>query len=89
MADLSTILPSADVAATVLLAFLAGATAPSYFAAERFRGFGRAMLSRLPYQAPPGMDDEQAMLAALESAGEHHVDESDPSGERRDRGADP
>jgi hypothetical protein len=59
---------SVQTLAGLLVAFLAGATAPTYYAQERLRGFGRAMFDRLPYRAPPGMDEEQALLAALESA---------------------
>jgi hypothetical protein len=61
--------------AAVVLAFLAGASAPTYYAQERLRGFGRAMADRLPYQPPPGMEADEAMQAAAESAEE--VDQSE------------
>jgi len=60
--------------AGLLVAFLAGATAPTYYAQERLRGFGRAVFDRLPYTAPPGMNEEQALAAALESAEEEQVE---------------
>ncbi|MCT9095285.1 hypothetical protein [Haloarchaeobius sp. HME9146] len=58
-------MPTASV---VVLAFLAGAACPAYYAQERLRGFGRTILSRLPYAPPPGMDAEQAMQQAVEAA---------------------
>lgn len=54
--------------AAVVLAFLAGATAPTYYAQERLRGFGRAMASRLPYQPPPGTEEQEAMKQATDEA---------------------
>ncbi|MFT4921059.1 MAG: hypothetical protein ACI8XM_000252 [Haloarculaceae archaeon] len=50
----------------VVVAFIAGATAPTYYAQERLRGFGRSVASRLPYKPPAGMDEDEAMLAASE-----------------------
>lgn len=52
--------------AAIVLAFLAGATCPTYFAQERFRGFGRALVSRLPYRPPPGMDESEALEDATD-----------------------
>lgn len=63
--------------AGAVLAFLAGATCPTYYATERFRGFGRTVLARLPYRAPPGMSEEEALEAALESAEDHHETEEE------------
>ncbi|MGQ3412034.1 hypothetical protein ACT4ML_07190 [Natrinema sp. LN54] len=60
--------------AAIVVAFLAGACCPTYYATERLRGFGRATFGRIPYQPPPGMDSEQAMRAALESAEEHDAE---------------
>jgi len=57
-------------AAAVVAAFLAGAACPAYYAQERFRGFGRAMLDRLPYRPPPGMEETQALREAAKSAEE-------------------
>ena len=58
--------PSTGTLALVVLAFLAGATAPTYYAQERLRGFGRAVASRLPYKPPAGMETGEAMEAATE-----------------------
>lgn len=61
--------------AAIVVAFLAGACCPTYYATERLRGFGRATFAKIPYQPPPGMDAEQAMRAALESAEEHDAED--------------
>jgi len=45
---------------------IAGSLVPTYYAQERLRGFGRSLMSKLPYQPPPGMEREQAMRAAVE-----------------------
>lgn len=58
--------PSTGTLAAIVLAFLAGATAPTYYAQERLRGFGRAVALRLPYRPPPGMEEQEAMEAASE-----------------------
>jgi hypothetical protein len=54
------------VLAAVLIAFAAGAMTPVYYAQERFRGFGRAMISKLPYRPPPGTDEQEAMEDATD-----------------------
>lgn len=54
--------------AAVVLAFMVGAMAPVYYAQERFRGFGRAMLSQLPYRPPPGTEEQEAMKQATDEA---------------------
>ena len=61
-----------------VLGLLAGATAPTYYATERLRGFGRAIFAKLPYETPPGYESEDE---ALQEA----VDEenSDGNGENR------
>jgi hypothetical protein len=51
-----------------LLSFLAGATAPTYHAQERMRGFGRWLLSRIPYEPPAGLSAEEALVRAREAA---------------------
>lgn len=53
-----------EALAAVVVAFLAGAACPVYYAQERLRGFGRAMMSKLPYQPPPGSDEESALVEA-------------------------
>lgn len=47
---------------------LAGALAPTYYAAERLRGLGRWMLAKAPYQPPPGQREEEAMEQAAQEA---------------------
>ncbi|MUW13929.1 hypothetical protein GJ633_04075 [Halorubrum sp. CBA1125] len=56
--------------AAVMLAYLAGAMTPVYYAQERMRGFGRAMASRLPYEPPPGVEEGQALEAATDESGD-------------------
>jgi CRISPR/Cas system-associated protein Csm6 len=53
-----------ETIALVVTAFLAGAACPVYYAQERLRGFGRAMMAKLPYQPPPGKQTEEAMVEA-------------------------
>jgi hypothetical protein len=61
---------------TTLIAFvmgaLIGATAPTYYAQERLRGFGRSMFKRLPYEPPPTAESE---TEALEDATEDETDD--------------
>ena len=52
--------------ALLLVAFLAGGMCPVYYFQERMRGFGRAMVAKLPYQPPPGKDREEALQDAVE-----------------------
>jgi len=59
----------------LIIGFLAGSLSPTYYTQERLRGFGRSMLSRLPYESPPGMDKEEAFEAATTSPGEDNEDE--------------
>lgn len=70
-------LDNAGIVAVVLLALQVGAAAPAYYAQERFRGFARAMLDKLPYLPPPGLSEEQALAAAVESAEEEQDDGED------------
>lgn len=69
------LLPSTGAVALFVLAFLAGAACPTYYAQERLRGFGRAIVDRLPYVPPPGMEEQQALRAAMESAEDEQTDE--------------
>jgi len=48
----------------MFVAFTAMAMCPAYFTQERFRGFGRLVLAKLPYRPPPDMDEEIAMEEA-------------------------
>jgi hypothetical protein len=59
-------IPTIETLAAVVVAFLAGASCPVYYANERFRGFGRAMMSKLPYEPPPGQDEQQALEDAVD-----------------------
>jgi len=63
---------SAEALAVVFaVGVLAGSLAPTYYAAERLRGAGRAFLGRLPYRPPPGTDREEAMEKAAAEQEEH------------------
>lgn len=57
-----------EQAPALLAAFIAGSLCPTYYAQEWLRGFGRAMVARLPYQPPPTMSEEEALQAAAETA---------------------
>jgi len=54
------------VLGAVLLAFIAGLALPFRFALERLRGFGRWFVGKLPYEPPPGEDEQQALEDATE-----------------------
>jgi hypothetical protein len=56
--------PAPTTLALLILALLVGMTVPFYLALERIRGVGRALLAKLPYEPPPGMDREQALVRA-------------------------
>lgn len=62
----SEIAANSQTLALVILAYVAGAMTPLYYAQERMRGFGRAMMARIPYQPPPGEDEQQAMEDATD-----------------------
>lgn len=70
--------PPADLLAVGLLAFIAGMTVPTAYAIERLNGFGRWVASWPPYQPPPGMDEGEAMQAAVE-------EDDDPVAEEAER----
>lgn len=62
-------LPQPPDPATVSLAMfflLVGLAVPTRYGIERVNGFGRAMVSRLPYQPPPGKDEETALQEAVD-----------------------
>lgn len=61
-------LPSADMVVLALTFFLAGLSVPTRYGIERMEGFGRAMASKLPYEPPPGEDEETAMEEAVEES---------------------
>lgn len=59
-----------------ILGLVVGSLAPTYFAAEQLRGFGRAMLAKLPYEPPPGKDEKEALIEATDEA-KKSTDEED------------
>lgn len=74
-------LPALETVAIAVLFYIAGATTPTYYAAERLRGFGRAVVSRLPYEPPPGMSTDEALRAAATTAIEVEEESEDEGGE--------
>ncbi|WP_225334918.1 hypothetical protein [Halomicrobium urmianum] len=58
-------LPDAQAVAFGLLWFLSGMAVPTRYGMERIEGFGRLVAAQLPYQAPPGTDEETAMQQAV------------------------
>jgi hypothetical protein len=71
--------PNAETAAGLLLAFLAGGMCPVYYFQERMRGFGRRMVSILPYQPPPGKRPLEALEDAVENPAGDDDNENDHS----------
>jgi len=63
-------LPDTQTVAFGLLMFLGGMSVPTRYGMERVEGFGRAVASKLPYQPPPGQDEQQAMADAVDGGGE-------------------
>lgn len=82
--ELPTIPP--ETLALVVTAFLAGACAPVYYSMERFRGFGRAMMSKLPYRPPPGKDTETAMAEATDEEAEDDTEPTESSTQEAQNG---
>ncbi|QUJ71262.1 hypothetical protein [Haloarcula marismortui] len=66
--------PDAQAVAQALITFIAGMTVPTRYGIERMEGFGRAVASKLPYMAPPGMDAETAMQQAVEKQADSDTD---------------
>jgi len=69
-----------------VLGVLVGSLAPTYYATERMRGFGRAMFRKLPYKPPPGMEREEALRAATENEYEDEEVAGDDSTDSSDEG---
>lgn len=67
-------LPTLQTLDLAFIMFLSRVMAPFPYAMERFRGFGRVMVSKLPYAPPPGQNAEEALAAATA--------EDDPAGSR-------
>lgn len=40
---------------------LVGSMVPTYYAAERLRGFGRFVMKKVPYEPPPGKEKGEAL----------------------------
>lgn len=53
-----------------LFGFLLGMPAPYWYSQERIRGFIRAILSRAPYEPPPGEEAGEALENAVNAAAE-------------------
>lgn len=56
---------------------LVGSLAPTYYAGERMRGFGRAMFEKLPYKPPPGRETEEALIEATDYESGEEVDQKE------------
>ncbi|MFA9427357.1 hypothetical protein [Natronorubrum sp. A-ect3] len=48
----------------------------AYYARKRYRGFGRTIFDKLPYQLPPSPDEEQALCEEAEKVKEDTTDKS-------------
>lgn len=59
-------LPDPSTVSMALFFLLTGMAVPTRYGIERLNGFGRAMVSRLPYQPPPGKDEETALQEAVD-----------------------
>lgn len=76
-------------ALTLLVGLIGGSLAPTYYAAERLRGAGRAVVARIPYRPPPGVDEQEAMQqAASADAAPGGVDDQPPDGSGESGDAD-
>lgn len=62
---------SAPTLALTLVAFIGGVMVPFPYAMERFRGFGRTLLGKLPYTPPAGMEKQEAIEQATAPDVEH------------------
>jgi hypothetical protein len=62
-------LPDPQTLALALVCLLAGMTVPTGYGLERLNGFGRAIVSKLPYKAPPGQEAAEAMQQAADQQG--------------------
>jgi hypothetical protein len=58
--------PEAQTLAVGVLCLLAGMAVPTRYGMERVEGFGRFVVSKFPYKAPPGRDEETAMQEAVD-----------------------
>lgn len=58
-------LPAPETVALAVVCILAGMTVPTSYGLERLNGFGRFVVSKLPYKAPPGREETDAMQHAV------------------------
>jgi len=61
-------LPQPATVALAVVCILAGMTVPTRYGVERLEGFGRFVVSKLPYRSPPGVDEQEAMQQATDSS---------------------
>jgi len=72
--------PTAELAIAFLFGLLAGLSIPTGYGLERLAGFGRELLSKIPYRAPPGMDEDEALRRTAGAGGDvPDKDEDDSS----------
>lgn len=71
-------IPNPQTVALAVVCILAGMTVPTRYGVERLEGFGRSIVSKLPYRPPPGQDATEAMRAAVGI--EQPADEQDQTG---------
>lgn len=69
-------IPTAELM-ILAVGIIIGATAPTYYATERLRGFGRALFTQMPYAPPPGMSEKEALKAAAEQIADEAETQSD------------
>ncbi|MDG5778207.1 hypothetical protein VB773_01405 [Haloarculaceae archaeon H-GB2-1] len=67
--------PDAQTLALGVLMLIGGMTVPTGYGIERINGFGRWVVSKLPYKAPPGVETEQAMVEATDAVDASEVEE--------------
>lgn len=59
-------LGSMEILIAFLFGYLAGLAVPTRYGLERLSGFGRRAVSKLPYEPPPGKEEEEALADAVE-----------------------
>lgn len=64
-----------------VLGLIVGSIAPTYYAGEQLRGFGRAMLEKLPYKPPPGKEEEEALIEATDESVDDASQETEENSE--------
>jgi hypothetical protein len=61
MLDQLTEFATIETLAFGLVMFISGMCVPFRYGVERLRGFGRAIISRLPYEPPAGLSVDEAL----------------------------